>query len=98
METEAIKRLRRKLSNLRKTDLRRAAEVAYVLAQLLLKSGNQKEAIYFGRECISLFDRCKMETEEDCAARYTVLEGVALPDFIHQEVVKNRLALAGLEL
>jgi len=39
-----------------------------------------------------------METEEDCAARYTVLEGVALPDFIHQEVVKNRLALAGLEL
>lgn len=76
---------------LREVEPRNAAEYAYVLAQLHKRAGNNDEAIRFGREAIALFDKCRMESLEECAARNVVIEGVALPDLIHQDVVRDRL-------
>ncbi|MDP2631832.1 MAG: hypothetical protein Q8P30_03655 [Candidatus Uhrbacteria bacterium] len=83
--------LEQTLNSLREVDPRNAAEYAYVLAQLYKRAGNDEQAIRFGRESIALFDKCRMETMEECAARNMVIEGVALPDLIHQDVVRNRL-------
>jgi hypothetical protein len=83
--------LEKTLSLLREVDPRNAAEHAYVLAQLYNRAGKMEQALQFGRESIALFDKCRMETIEECASRNTVIEGVVLPDLIHQEVVRNRL-------
>lgn len=83
--------LEQTLNSLREVDPRNAAEYAYVLAMLHKRGGDDEQAIRFGREAIALFDKCRMETMEECAARNVVVEGVALPDLIHQDVVRNRL-------
>ena len=77
-------------------DPRKAAEVAYVLAKLHLDDGNVEKATHFGQESIRLFDGCEMETLKNCAAHYTVLEGIALPEIIHQDVVRDRLKVLKL--
>ena len=76
---------------LRESDHRSAAEVAYVLARLSLNAGNKDDAAKFGAESIRLFDQCKMDTIEECAAKYVTLGGIALPSYIHQDVVRARL-------
>lgn len=83
--------LEQTLDSLRDSDPRNAAEYAYVLAMLYKQAGNDAQAVRFGREAISLFDKCPMDTAEDCAARNVVIEGVAIPDLIHQDVVRDRL-------
>lgn len=84
--------LEQTLNSLRDVDPRNAAEYAYALAMLHKRAGNNKEAIRFGREAITLFDKCSMETMEDCASRNVVIEGIAMPSsFIHQDVVRDRL-------
>lgn len=83
--------LEQTLEYLYKTDPRNAAEYAYVLAMLYKRAGDSKQAVHFGREAIVLFNKCRMETMEDCVARNVVVEGVALPDLIHQDVVRDRL-------
>lgn len=83
--------LEQNLKSLRDVDPRNAAEYAYVLAQLYKRAGDNEQAIRFGRESIALFDKCRMETMEDCAARNVLIEDVAIPDFIHQDVVRDRL-------
>lgn len=84
--------LEQTFESLKKVDPRNAAEHAYALAALYRRDGNTEEAIRFGRESIALFDKCPMETMEDCAARNVVIEGIAMPSsFIHQDVVRNRL-------
>lgn len=83
--------LEQTLNSLRDVDPRNAAEYAYVLAMLHKRAGDDEQAIRFGREAIVLFDKCRMETMEECAARNVVVEGVELPDLIHQDVVRDRL-------
>ena len=77
--------------DLRDIDPRRVAEVAYALAQMHRRAGNKDQAAGYGRESLRLFDKCRMETLEDCSARYMTLGDIALPDLIHQKVVRNRL-------
>ena len=83
--------LEQTLNSLREVNPRNAAEYAYVLAQLYKKAGNDEQAIRFGCESIALFDKCRMESMEECVARNVVIEGVTLPDLIHQDVVRDRL-------
>ncbi|MEK6535585.1 MAG: nucleoside-diphosphate kinase [Thermodesulfobacteriota bacterium] len=83
--------LEQTLDSLREVDPRNAAEYAYVIAMLHKRTGDSKQAIQFGRESIALFGKCRMDTMEECAARNVVIEGVALPDLIHQDVVRDRL-------
>lgn len=86
-----IAALEQTINSLREVDTRNAAEYAYVIAMLHKRAGNNDEAVRYGREAIALFDKCRMETMEECAARNVVIEGVALPDLIHQDVVRDRL-------
>lgn len=83
--------LEQDFARIKETDPRNAAEHAYVLAMLHKRAGDNEQAVRFGKEALTLFDKCRMETMEDCAARNVVLEGVALPDLIHQDVVRDRL-------
>lgn len=84
--------LEQTLASLKEVDPRNAAEHAYALAALNHRDGNNEEAIRFGRESIALFNKCPMETTEDCAPRNVVIEGIAMPSsFIHQDVVRDRL-------
>lgn len=84
--------LERTLESLKGVDPRNAAEYAYALAVLYHRDGNTEEAIRFGREAIALFDKCPMETMDDCAPRNVVIEGIAMPSsLIHQDVVRDRL-------
>ncbi|MDO8654894.1 MAG: hypothetical protein Q7R48_00455 [bacterium] len=93
--------LEQTFSALKDVDPRNAAEHAYALAMLYKQAGDNEEAIRFGREAILLFDKCHMETLEECAALNQTIEGVALPDLIrqrvalpdliHQDVVRGRL-------
>lgn len=79
------------LNSLRDVDPRNAAEYAYVLAQLYKQAGNNEQAIRFGRESIALLNRCKLDTTIECSTQNVVIEGIALPEFIHQDVVRDRL-------
>ena len=83
--------LEQEFQRIKDTDPRTAAEYAYALARLHQEAGDDERAIRFGRESIALFDKCHMRTMEECAARNTVIGNVALPDLIHQEVVRARL-------
>lgn len=91
-----IKKLERKFNTLKDENPREAAEMAYALAELYLKEGNTEKATQFGKESIRLFNQCKTDTQEDCAAIHTNLGGVLIPELIHQDVVRNRLK--GLKL
>ncbi len=83
--------LRKKIVFLSKNNPRDAAEHSYALAMLYKRDGNYHQAIHFGKKSITLFNKCRMETLEECAAINVVINGIAIPDLIHQEVVRNRL-------
>jgi hypothetical protein len=83
--------LEKLLAETRGGEPRKAAEIAYVIAKLYLQEGNLEKAKIYGAESIQLFNSCRMSTLEDCAALYVTLAGVALPSYIHQEVVRDRL-------
>ena len=91
MTTMTNVELEKNLAELREVNPRKAAEIAYVLARIHLKDGDTDKAERFGRESIRLFDQCEMKTLEDCAARFVTLAGIALPELIHQAVVRDRL-------
>lgn len=90
-EKEMKSPLQQKFEALKTTDPRDAAEYAYVLAMINKRNGSTDEAIRYGREAITLFDQFPMETLEQCAARNVTIENIAIPDIIHQEVVRDRL-------
>jgi hypothetical protein len=83
---------------LRDSDPRRAAEIAYVLARIYLNKGDREEAKRYGRESVQLFESLNIQTIDDTAAKYTVINGIALPSYIHENVVRDRLRLEGLDL
>ncbi|MFZ2500739.1 MAG: hypothetical protein WAW90_01995 [Minisyncoccia bacterium] len=83
--------LKKKLKELRASNPRDAAEYAYALAMLSKQDGDNKQAVSFGREAITLFDKCQMQSTEECTALNVSLGGVSIPDLIHQDVVRNRL-------
>ncbi len=80
-----------KLVELKDTDLRNAAEHAYALAMLYKQKGDSAKAIQYGRESIELFDRSKLRTEWDSMRRNTKIEGITLPEKIHQQIVREHL-------
>ncbi|MGH7801092.1 MAG: hypothetical protein ACREOW_10780 [Thermodesulfobacteriota bacterium] len=76
---------------LKATDPRRAAEVAYVLAVINKQNRNLEKARLFAIKSIELFQSLDIRTLEDAAARFVVLNNVALPSYIHEDVVRERL-------
>jgi len=72
-------------------DPRKAAELAYVIAKTAKDAGDNKRAAQFGKKSIALFDILNVQTQEECAAKYVTVNGIALPDLIHSDVVRDRL-------
>jgi hypothetical protein len=72
-------------------DPRDAAELAYVIAMSAKNSGDNKKAIQYGRESIRLLDQVNVQTTEECATKYVVVNGIAMPELIHSDVVRDRL-------
>lgn len=83
--------LEQTFNTLRDVDPRDAGEYAYALAMLGKQSGDTELAIRYGKEAVALFDKCQMETLDDCAAHRVSLGGVVIPEFIHQGVVRKHL-------
>lgn len=83
--------LETKIASLKEDNPREAAEHAYALAMLHKEDGNDDQAVRFGQESISLFDLCETDTIEDCCSRNQFIDGIPIPDLIHQGVVRNRL-------
>jgi len=74
---------------LKATDPRRAAEVAYVIAVISKRQGDFARAKQFAKESIQLFESVNIQTLEEAAARYLELNGVFLPHYIHENVVRD---------
>lgn len=70
---------------------RRAAEIAYVIAKKAKADGDNEKAIKFGNEAVMILDNLNVSTMEECATFYTVLNGICLPDYIHSDLIRNRL-------
>jgi len=73
-------------------DPRKAAELAYVIAMLAKKEGENEKAVRYGRESITLFDSLNVQTMDECTTRYVTVNGISLPDYIHSDVVRDRLS------
>lgn len=71
---------------------REAAELAYVIAMSAKATGNNDKAIQYGKESVELFDQLNVQTLEECATKFVVVNGVAMPELIHADVVRDRLS------
>jgi len=78
------------LKNLHILDLKKA-EMLFALAILNAQHGYRRVAKGYAEECISLLKRIGTNTLEDCVTNLISLEGVAMPEFLHENVVRVRL-------
>lgn len=72
-------------------DPREAAELAYIIAMSAKAAGNNDKAVQYGKESVELFDQLNIQTLKECATKFVVVNGVAMPELIHADVVRNRL-------
>ncbi len=77
---------------------RKKAEVLFVLAVLSAKHGYKSIAKGCAEECILLLRRVGAESYEECATSVVNLEGVILPDFLHEDTVRARLMSFGVQV
>jgi nucleoside-diphosphate kinase len=77
---------------------REAAEIAYVCAVTELRKGNREKARDYALQSIALFRDVGVNSYEDAAARYVTINEVALPSYIHEDVVIDRMRRMGLDL
>lgn len=75
---------------------RKRAETLYVLSILNARRGYKLVAKGYAEECIRLLRHMGNNTYEECATNFTCLGGVALPDFLHEEVIRARLQPLGV--
>lgn len=74
------------------SDPRDAAELAYIIAMSAKAAGEDEKAVQYGKESVELFDKVNVQTLEECASRYVVVNGIAMPELIHADVVRDRLS------
>lgn len=70
---------------------RKRAETLFILAVLSAKRGYLRVAQGYAEECILLLSRVGTETYEECVTSGLCCQGVVLPDFLHEDVVRARL-------
>lgn len=73
------------------SDPRKAAEIAYVIAMKAKAKGDNEKAIRFGKESVRILDELNVQTMEECATFYVVLNGIGLPEFIHSDMIRDRM-------
>jgi hypothetical protein len=76
---------------LKETNKRAAAEIAYALGELRRREGDYELMRWYRAESVRLFLEVEVNTEADAEAIYHQINGVWLPDLIHEGVVLNRL-------
>ena len=86
-----IQNIEKEFDKMKDGDARRAAELAYVIAKIAKNNGDIKKATQFGKESVKIFDELNVQTLEECTAKYVTVNGIALPDIIHSDVIRNRL-------
>lgn len=70
---------------------RKRAETLFTLAVLNARHGYKRVARGYAEECILLLRRIGTETYEECATSDICCQGVVLPEFLHEDVVRARL-------
>ncbi len=80
----------------RETDPRIAAEIAYALAVKEKEAGHLESAREYANVCVAIFRTLEIRTLEHAAGRYVTINGVLIPDLIHDDVVKRDFADMGL--
>lgn len=75
---------------------RKETELYFVLAMIHARSGQKYISKGYAEECVHLLKELGTETIEDCATSHTVEGGVALPEFLHEHVVRARLKHCGI--
>lgn len=88
---EVIPNIENIYEEMKVSDPRKAAEIAYVIAMIAKAKGDGEKALKFGRESVKLLDELNVQTMEECATRYSVLNGIGLPEFIHSDMVRERM-------
>ncbi len=63
----------------KETDPRNAAEYAYAISEHYRQNGNTALATHFSCQAITLLDKCKMETMEECTPSNDFIGEVAIP-------------------
>lgn len=87
-----IKNIEQEFQNFKSTDPRKAAELAYVIAMIAKKDGGNKKAAEYGKESVGILNELNVQSYEDCATQYATVNGIALPELIHADVVRDRLS------
>jgi len=90
MDDQVRQELREMFNFLVDCDPRRAAETAFALAAEA-KKRNEIEAVQdWAYECLELLGGLPCESMDDCAVSVPTIEGIPMPDFLHEGVVRER--------
>ncbi len=71
---------------------RKRAEMLYVLATLNARQGYFLVAKGYAEECLLLLSQIGSNSYEECATNLVCVEGVCLPEFLHEGVVCDYFA------
>lgn len=85
-----IKKLEKKFNEEYEIDKRNAAEVAYVIASLAKQNRDFEKAKIYALKAIEIFEILNIKTLEEAAARNDIIEGVVIPELIHEGVIRER--------
>jgi hypothetical protein len=83
--------LEKKFKKIVKKNPREAAEAAYALAVHFFGVGDKIKGQSFADKAVELFKKCGTESYEACAAIHNFICGIAIPEIIHEDVVRFRL-------
>lgn len=69
---------------------RNVAEISYAIAVIARNNGDLQKAKKYAQVAISIFEELNVQTIEDAAARNNIIEGIVIPELIHENVVRER--------
>ncbi|MFJ2604894.1 MULTISPECIES: hypothetical protein [unclassified Streptomyces] len=72
------------------TDRWAATESAYALASRYRGEGDWEKSREWVKQCLQLLEGCPADTMEQVATTRTSIGGVALPNYLHEGVVRER--------
>ncbi|SRR5258708_5780577 len=89
---ESLGELEAEFNRLETLNPRKAAELAYVAAHLYKNAGKRDLSQHYAKKSIALFEKTGVNSLEEAASHYTILCGVNLPSYIHENVVRHDFA------
>lgn len=82
------------LHNCYRDDMKKAAEISYALAMQFKDEGNVDLKNVYGDYSFMLYEKFDVRSLEDAAPFYYKINGVILPDIMHEKVVEEKLGLS----